>query len=136
MMSNFPCLTTSATQTKCISIKQDCCCLMVLFAMPMAVELLQCIGVRGWGWPIFSSVSLKIVACLQFRKRAPSLASAAEATTKHNIAHRVKKAPFYLMGLVGSVLQPMKKCPQAWLWVFASKRYKASKWILRIMLEA
>ncbi len=81
-------------------------------------------------------MSLKIVACLQLRKRAPSLASAEEATTKGNIAHRVKKAPFNLMGLVGSVRQPMKKCPQAWLWVFASKRYEASEWIFRIMSEA
>ncbi len=108
-MSNYPCLTASATQKKCIAIEQDCCCLTVLFAMPTAVELSQCIGVGGWGWPISSSVSLKIVACLQFRKRAPSLASAAEATTKHIIAHRVKEAPFNLMGLVGSARQPMKK---------------------------
>jgi hypothetical protein len=104
--------------------------------MPTAVELLQCIGVGGWGWPTFSSVSLKIVACLQLRKRATSLASIAEAMTKRNIAHRVKKAPFNLMGLVGSACQPMKKCPQAWLWAFASKSYEASEYILRIMSEA
>jgi hypothetical protein len=135
-MSNVPCSTVSATQKKHISIDRDRCRLAVLFAMPTAVELLQCIGVGGWGWPISSSVSLKIVACLQLRKRAPSLASTAEAMTKRNIAHRVKKALFNLMGLVGSVRQPMKKCPQAWLWAFASKRYKASKCILRIMSEA
>ncbi len=135
-MSNFPYSTASATQKKHISINQDCCHLTVLFAMPTAVELLQCIGVGGWGWPISSSVSLKIVACLQLRKRAPSSASAVEATKKRNIAHRVKKAPFNLMGLVGSVRQPMKKFPQAWLWAFASKRYEASECILRIMLEA
>ncbi len=81
-------------------------------------------------------MSLKIVACLQFRKRAPSSASAAEATTKRNIAHRVKKALFNLMGLVGSAHQPMEKFPQAWLWAFASERYKVSEWILRIMSEA
>ncbi len=135
-MSNFPCSTASATQKKCISINQDRCHLTVLFAMLTAVELLQCIGVRGWGWPISSSLSRKIVACLQLRKRAPSLAFAAEATTKRNIAHRVNKAPFNLMGLVESACQPMKKCPQAWLWAFASKRYEASKCILRIMSEA
>jgi hypothetical protein len=126
-MSNFPCSTASATQKKRISINQDRCRLAVLFVMPTAVELLQYIGVRGWGWPISSSVSLKIVACLQLRKRAPSLASTVEATTKRNIAHRVKKAPFNLMGLVRSACQPMKKCPQAWLWAFASKRYEASE---------
>ncbi len=109
-MSNFPCSTVSATQKKHISINQDRCHLKVLFAMPTAVELSQCIGVGGWGWPISSSVSLKIVACLQLRKRAPSLASAAEAIMKRNIAHRVKKAPFNLMGLVGSARQSMKKC--------------------------
>jgi hypothetical protein len=67
-MSNFPCSTASATQKKCISIDQDRCCWTVLFVMPTEVELLQCIGVGGWGWPISSSVSLKIVACLQLRK--------------------------------------------------------------------
>jgi hypothetical protein len=136
-MSNFPCSTASATQKKCmISINQDCCPLTVLFAMLTAVELLQCIGVGGWGWPISSSVSLKIVVCLQLRKRAPSSAPAAEATANHNIAHRVKKAPFNLMGLVGSARQPMKKIPQTRLWAFASKRYEASECILRIMSEA
>ncbi len=107
-MSNIPCSTASAIQKKHISTDRDRCRLTVLFAMPTAVEFLQCIGVGGWGWPISSSVSLKIVACLQLRKRAPSLASAAEATTKRNIAHRVKKAPFNLMGLVGSAHQPIK----------------------------
>jgi hypothetical protein len=135
-MLNFPCSTASATQKKHIYIERDLCRLTVLLAIPTAVKLLQCIGVGGWGWPIPSSASLKIVACLQFRKRAPSSASTAEATTKRNIAHRVKKAPFNLMGLVGSARQPMKKCPQAQLWAFASKRYEASEWILRIMLEA
>ncbi len=135
-MSNFLCSTASATQKKCISIKQDLCRLTVLFVMPTAVELLQCTSVRGWGCPISPSVSQNIVACLQFRKRAPSLASTAEATTNHNLAHRVKKAPFNLMGLVGSARQPMKKCPQALLWAFALERCDASEWMLRIMLDA
>ncbi len=81
-------------------------------------------------------MSQNIVACLQFRKRAPSLASTAEATTNRNMAHRIKKAPFNLMGLVGSAHQPMKKCPQALLWAFASERYNASEWMLRIMSDA
>jgi hypothetical protein len=90
-MSNFLCSTASATQKKHISIKQDLCCLTVLFAMPTAVELSQCTGVGGWGWPISSSVSQNIVACLQFRKRTLNLASAAEAMTNYNMAHRVKR---------------------------------------------
>jgi hypothetical protein len=56
-----------------ISSEQDLCCLTVLSAIPMAVELLKCIGVGGCGWPISLSVSQIIVACLQLRKRAPSL---------------------------------------------------------------
>jgi hypothetical protein len=135
-MSIFFCSTASATQKKCISIEQDLCRLTMLFAMPTAVELSQCTDVGGWGWPISSSVSQNIVACLQFRKRAPSLASAAEAMMNHNMAHRVKKAPFNLMGLVGSARQPMKKCPQALLWAFALERYDVSKWMLRIMSDA
>jgi hypothetical protein len=136
-MSNFLCsTTTSATQKKRISIERDLCRLTVLFVMPTVVELSQCTGVGGWGCPISSSVSQNIVTCLQFRKRAPSLASAAEVTTNCNVAHRVKKAPFNLMGLVGSARQPMKKCPQALPWAFASERYHASEWMLRIMLDA
>ncbi len=79
--------------------------------MLTAVELLQCIGVGGWGWPISCSVSLKNVACLQFRKRAPSLASAAGATKKHNIAQRVKKAPFKFDGLGGVSVPTHEKMP-------------------------
>ncbi len=75
--------------------------LTVLFAMSTAVELSQWIGVGGWGCPISFSVSLNTEACLQLRNRAPSLASAAEATTKRKMAHEVKNAPFNLMGLVG-----------------------------------
>jgi hypothetical protein len=78
-MSNFPCATASTTQKNLISMDREHCCLTVLLVMPTAVELLQLIGVGGWGWPISSSASLNIVACLQLRKRAPSLVSATEA---------------------------------------------------------
>ncbi len=43
-----------------------------------------------------------MVACLQFRNKAPSSASVAEAMTKRNIEQRVKNAPFSLIGLVAS----------------------------------
>jgi hypothetical protein len=43
-----------------------------------------------YGKPNSSRLSLKIIPSLQFRKRAPKLASAADATTKRKIAHRVK----------------------------------------------
>ena len=135
-MSNFSCSTASATQKNLISIDLDRCLFTVLFAMPTAVELSQCIGVGGWGCPISSSVSQKIVACLQLRNNAPSSASAADATTNRKIAHNVKNAPFNLMGFVGSAFHPMKKCPHALLWALASDKYDASEWIFNTISDA
>jgi hypothetical protein len=86
------------TQKYLISIERDRCCLTVLFAIPTAVALSQWIGVFGCGWPNSSRVKRKIMPSLQFKKRAPSSASAAEATTKRRMAHKVKNAPFNLMG--------------------------------------
>ena len=77
--------------------------------MPTAVELSQCTNVGGYRCPISSSVSQKIIACLQMRNSAPNSASAADATTNLKIAHSVKNAPFNLMGFVGSAFHPMKK---------------------------
>ncbi len=62
--------------------------------MPTTVELLQLTGVGGCGWPISSRETQNIVASLQFKNNAPSSASAADATTNPNIAHKVKNAPF------------------------------------------
>jgi hypothetical protein len=73
---------------------------------------------------------------LQFRKRAPSSASAAEAMTKQRIAHSVKNAPFNFMGPPLLGVQPMKKCPHAWLQALDSDRYDASEWMFNIMSEA
>jgi hypothetical protein len=42
-------------------------------------------------------------------KRAPSLASAAEATTKHSIVHSVKNAPFNLIGSALGLLANLKE---------------------------
>jgi hypothetical protein len=80
----------------------------VLFAMPLAVELSNALVLEVGDGPFFSSASQKIVTCLQLRKNEPSSASAAKATMKRNIAHKVKNAPFNLMGFVGSARQPMK----------------------------
>ncbi len=59
---------------------------------------------------------------LLFKKRAPSLALAAEATMKRRIMQRVKKAPFNLMGspFVGD--HPIRKWPQVQLRALDSKR--------------
>jgi hypothetical protein len=71
-------------------------------------------------------VSQNIVPCLQFKNNAPSSASAADATTNLNIAHKVKNAPFSLIGCVGLGFHPMKNCPHAWLCVFASNKYNGN----------
>ncbi len=46
---------------------------------------------------------------LQLRKKVPSTALAAEAMTKHRMAHNVKNAPLSLMGLPLFTFQSMKK---------------------------
>jgi hypothetical protein len=127
LTSNFFWATASATQKNCISMEREHCCLTVFLAMLTAVELLQLIGVGGWGRSISSRVSQKIVACLELRNKAPSLALAAEVTTKRKIAQSVKKEPFNLIGFVGSGFQPMKKCPHAQLCVFNLDKYNALK---------
>ena len=80
--------------------------------------------------------SQKNVACLQLRNRAPSSASAAEATTKRKIAHSVKNTPFNFIGFVGLGFHPMKKWPHDLLCALASNKYDASKWMFIIMTDA
>ena len=63
----------------------DRCLLTVLFAMPAAVALSQCMGVDGCGWPSSSSVSLIIFASFVFKNIAPNSASAADAATNLRI---------------------------------------------------
>ena len=115
LMSKNPCVTASATQKNLISINRGCWRLTVLFVIPTAVELSQCMGAGGYGCPISSRVSQQIVACLQLRNRAPSSASAAEATTKRKIAHIMKDSPCNLIGFVRLGFHPMKKWPHALL---------------------
>jgi hypothetical protein len=93
--------------------------------MPAALELSQLIGLGGWGWPISSSVSQKIVACLQLRYKVLNLALVLEATTNHKIAQSMKKALFNLIGFVGSGFQPMKKFTHVQLCAFDSDKYDA-----------
>ncbi len=82
---------------------------MVLFAIPMAVALSQWTGIFGRGWPRSLRVSLKIIPSWQFRNNAPSLASAANATTNRKIKHSVWKSPLSLMGFPSIGKDPMKK---------------------------
>jgi hypothetical protein len=126
-MSNFFGATASATQKNCISMERERCRLTVLLAMPTAVELLPLIGVGGLRWLISCRVSQKIVACLQLRNEAPSLALAVEALMKRKIAQSEKKVLFNLIGFMGSCFQPMKKCLHAQLCAFNLDKYNASK---------
>ena len=104
--------------------------------MPTVVALSQCIGVFGCGCPISSRVSRKIIPSWQARKRAPSSASAAEATTNFRILHREKNAPFNFIGLLSMGREPMKKCPLARLRALGSLKYDASEWIFMTISEA
>jgi hypothetical protein len=70
-----------------------------VYTIPLGVELSQCTGVFGWGCPKSARVSLKMMPYCQFRRRAPSLASAADATRNFRIEHSVWNAPFSCIGL-------------------------------------
>jgi hypothetical protein len=118
-MSNFLASTASTTQKNLILL-----------------ELFQFIGDSGYGRPISSRGSQNIVDYLQFKNNAPSSASAANAMTNRNIAHKVKNAPFNLIGCVGLDFHPMKKCPHALLCAFASNEYDALEWMFKIIYDA
>ena len=121
------CATLSHTQKYRISIDRERWHLTVLFAMPTAVALSQWIGVLGCGCPNSLSIMQKFIPSLQFKKRAPSSASAADATTKRRIAHNVKNAPFRRMGSPSLGGDLVKKWPQARLWTSDSDKYDASE---------
>jgi hypothetical protein len=107
-MAKRPHLAWSTIQKNLISIDLDRNRLIVLFAMPTAVALSQCTGVAGWVCPISSSIVLITFPSLQLRKSAPSSASAADTTTHFNTLHKVKMAPFNLMGSPSLGTQPKK----------------------------
>ncbi len=117
-------------------MERNCWRLSVLLAIPTAIALLQCTCVQGCGWPSSSNTSQKIIPLLQVKKRAPSSASSVEATTKQRIAHSVKNAPFNFIGLPLLGIQPMKKCPHAWLRASDLDRHNASEWMIKIMSKA
>ncbi len=89
----LPCLNSICNPENCVSIDQERYFFSELLVMTTAMELSQCTNVGGCGCPISSSVSLKIVACLQLRINAPNLASVMEAMMNHRIVHSVKKCP-------------------------------------------
>ncbi len=77
-----------------------------------------------------------MIPSLQFKKRAPSSASVADATTNQRMAHNIKNAPFNLMGLPSLGDQPMKKWPHDLLQASGSDKYNASECTFIIMSDA
>ena len=72
-----------------ISIRRECCFLMVSFAMPTAVSLSQWMGVGGWGCPISAKVSLNTLPSLILKKSSPNSASAADDAMSFRTEHNV-----------------------------------------------
>ncbi len=135
-MSYISCATLSPTQKNCISIDCDQLCFTVLFAIPTAIALLQCIGVLGCGWPRLASVCQKIIAVWQLWKSAPSSTSAADVTKNLIIVKLVWNALFNLIGSPFLGIQPMKKCPHAQLCAPSLDRYVASECIFMTISDA
>jgi hypothetical protein len=69
----------------------------------------------------------KYCGLFAFKNNALSSAAAADAMTNHSIAHKVKYAPFNLIGCVGLGFHTMKNCQHAWLCEFVSDKYDASE---------
>ena len=80
------------------SIEQDCCLLMVLLTIPIAVVLSMWIGVVGYGWPNSARISLVLFASFVLRNNVPNSASAADAATILRISYDIVMLPFNLMG--------------------------------------
>ena len=85
------------------------------FAIPVAMSLLQCIGVGGYGYLSSLKVSLMILVSFSFRNIAPNYASADDAATNLSIWHRVNIAPLRCMGCLSCGFHPRKKCSTAWI---------------------
>ena len=96
----------------------DCRCLIVLFAMPQAVELSTWTGVGGCGCPISSKAVRNAVASFMLVNSPAVSASAADETTTLMTPVGVKMGA--LMKL--SVLFPKKKYPPVRLRALGSVR--------------
>ena len=89
-----------------------------------------CIGVRGCGCPISSSVLRAGTASRPLMNIAPISASAADVITALIIWAMFSTAPLFA-GFSESL--DIKKCPPARLRAFGSLRYDASLWIAKTM---
>ena len=120
--SHFHCL-QSLTFDDVVCDANSCCVITML-------RFFGCLSPRSL------RVSLIIIPSWQYRKSAPSSASAADATTNRRIAHNVWNVPFSLMDfpLIGNA--PMKKCPHPLLRAFSLLKYEASEWMFMTMSNA
>ena len=114
---------------------RGCGLLTVLFVMPGAVALSQCMEEGGCGWPSSSSVSLIIFASFAFKNIAHNSASAADATTNLRIVQSVRIGPFRRMVCLSSGCHPRKKWSDAQLLAFFAERYDALECTFKIMSD-
>ena len=101
--------------------------------IPVYVMLLQCTGVGGFGWPIYSRVNIMILPSLQFRNKAPNSASDADATTNLRILHITSREPFSTIGQFDIDLLHRKNWPVTQLHACVSERYDVSEWMFSTM---
>ncbi len=112
--------TLSLIQKKRISIVCKRCCLTALFAVHTVVVLLQCTGVLDCLWPIASSHWQNMIPVWQLWYKAPSSASAADATMNQRMFTLTWNAPLIFIGSPSFGIHPMKIWPHVWLWALAS----------------
>ncbi len=103
--------------------------------MPTTVVLYMWISAGSCEWPNSCSISQRIFASRALRKRAPSLAFAADTSTSFRMLHVIWMLPLRKIGWLWTGRLPRKKYPPAQLRALPVDKYDASECTLRIMLE-
>ena len=101
---------------------------MLLLTIPVTVVLSTCICVGGCGYPSSSRLKRSTLASLEFIKRAPSLASAAEAATIFKTQHVTWMGLLRKIGLFTN--------EKAWLRAHDAVKYEALECTFKIISEA
>ena len=83
------------------------------FTIPVAVALLQCIGVGGGGCPSSCKLSVIVLDYFAFRDSARVLHLL--PMLRRSIWNRVNIVPFMCMGCLSCGFHPRNKCPAAWI---------------------
>ena len=96
------------------------------FDIPASVALSKCMGVGGWLWPNFSSVSRMVWPSFAFMKRVTSYASTAEYAMNFMMFQRVYIASFRHMGALSGGIHPRKKFLSARILDPLSEAYDSS----------